>query len=264
MNKYDTVSESISINPPDAHPNIDMIIPRPYLFHYVESDKSDDIKANGIPCNDDGIVAYFIRIPEIPKYKEFLDSHNVVKISVLKLVKSTDRVVIKGINFPKHGNEEIKLTEPHFKKITDMGDKFYKLFVSSKSLDDAPHATIAFEQGIIPPFTFKVIQKDGVMESYNLIREMASSPKMIKGAKLALAELEKVISKPTSKLPVSVLAIFKNTNKMGEMKELLPMAKRASKTIRKKIKPEFLAAKAILMGIIKSNDSKSELIEMMG
>ena len=257
IDKYDLISESLMDNVPD-HPNIDQIIVKAYLFCYVPHDKVRDIEKNGIVDGGVGVHAYFTRIPKLPQFKEFLAANRVVKISVSKLTKSSDKVRVRGVNFPGYVDKELILKKEQLDKMAEKSDKFYKFFENAKTINDVPKAKIEFQDGVIPPFTFKILDSD-VTEGLSLVSEVLLSSQLISLATLASKDLDAYSSKSIKKLPKSVHTLLVKTKKMKELKELLPMAKRSSISL-KVSNPEFIAARAIVNGIIRSNDSKSELI----
>ena len=259
--RYDIISESLIDSLPETHPNIDQLIIKPYLFFYVPIEQAEAIQKAGIKSGN-GIYAYFSRIPEIPKYAEYLKKNVPVKISIAKLIRSSDKVRVRGVNFPKYEDKELILKEPQLQQMAEKGDKFFEFFKNARTLEEVPKAKIEFQDGIIPAFTFKVLElKNDVHESFKMISEVLITRQVLALAEKALAELNVAKDMPNSKLPNSVKLVLRKTNKMRELRTLLPMAKRLTRILKIK-KPEFIAAKAILHGILRSNDSKSELIAL--
>jgi len=259
FDKYLLVSENLADTISKPHPNIDQIIIKPYLFYYVPKDEVDIIQKEGIKA-EDGIDAYFARIPEIPKYQEFLKLHLPVKISVSKLIRSSDKVRVRGVNFPGYEDKELVLMVPQLEKMAEKTDKFFEFFENSDNLESVPKARIEFQNGVIPTFTFKILGPN-IKEAYQMVSEIVASKKIFDMAETALKDLEISKKRRGAKLPRSVYNVLVATKKMKELKELLPMSKRLVKILGID-NPEFIAAKAILLGILRSNDSKSELISL--
>jgi len=257
--KYLLVAESLMDKEPVDHPNIDQIIVKPYLFYYVPLDMVKMIQKDGIRGSE-GVYAYFARIPQIPKYAEFLKHHLPVKISIAKLIRSSEKVRVRGVNFPKYEDKELILKEPQLQKMAEKTDKFFKFFNNARSLEEIPRAKIEFEDGVIPPFAFKVLGTK-VEEGYKLVSEVLITRQILALAERASDDLEAALTKTSKTLPRSVHTILTKTKKMKELRELLPMAKRIARVLKISA-PEFIAAKAILNGILRSNDSKSELIAL--
>ena len=161
IDKFHTVSEVIDAASLAPHPNYDMIVEKPFLFYYVKKGNEEEIQKNGIPDpNLNGVDVFFERVPEIEKYRDFLASHVPVKISVSKLIKSSENVRVRGVNFPKYEGKEIPLKEADLEKLAKKGDIFYKYFEQATVLEEVPHAKIYFETGVIPSFAFKVLGEE--------------------------------------------------------------------------------------------------------
>jgi len=152
--KFQLVSEVLDI---EQHPNIDMIIEKPYLFYYVLNEHIDEIAQNGIPCGKDGIMAFFTRIPEIPKFAQFHSTHKPAKISLSKVKKVSGKINIMGHNFPKHENETIPLEIKDLEILSKKGHSFFKYFEQATDLTKIPHARVHCSEGVLPAFAFKVI-----------------------------------------------------------------------------------------------------------
>jgi len=237
-------------------PNTDMIIRRPYLFYYIPINTIDQVKNNGIKSSK-GIDSFFIRIPNLPQYRDYLKDHVPVKISVSKLVKSSKKIKVVGINFPGKSDIEVPLNEEKLTKLVNYSDKFYKCFEKCDSLDNVPIARIMFSDGILPAFTFKVL--DNIKEGMNALNDK----KIMVLVNKAMDDLSLVKNDNKSKIPQSVKTVLIKTDKINEFKKLIPMAKRLIKITKGVDRSEFIAAKAILNSLINKTDSKSELLKFI-
>jgi hypothetical protein len=151
IDNYKLVSEIITGNP-----NVDMLVIKPYLYIYIENDKIDALKDNGLQANDENIIhAYFTRLPE-SEYRDYLKNHTPVKISIGKLTKIKDQtVILKPVNFkyPKESLDEEdvhKIIEKGSKKLMDMMRK-------QATIERLPHVSIFLSDGILPAFALKAL-----------------------------------------------------------------------------------------------------------
>jgi len=152
--KFQLISEVLDI---EQHPNVDMIIEKPYLFYYVPNETIESIAVNGIPCTEDGIIAFFNRIPEIPKFAKFHAAHKPAKISLSKVKKVSDKINIAGHNFPKNEDKVIPLQIKDLEMLAKKSHSFFKFYEQADDLMKVPHARIHCAGGVLPAFTFKVI-----------------------------------------------------------------------------------------------------------
>jgi hypothetical protein len=163
MNEFKLVSELLVSQEPQVQPNYDMIISKPYLFHYVLNDDVDKIQ-NGIPDPEGkGISTFFTRVPHIPKFSKFLSTHTPVKISITKLEKSKDGHKIIGYKVSKSG--DIELTPEMIQKLMNYDHLIFKAFERSNSFDDVPQAILKFQSGLLPSFAYKVLDPVGTIKN---------------------------------------------------------------------------------------------------
>lgn len=156
--KFGLISEALTEESIPDHPNIDMIVEKPYLFYYVSKDNEEQIQASGIPDQDGkGIVVFFERIPNIPAYQEFLSLHSPIKISVAKLLRISDRVKVVAIDFPRFEDREVPLRKEDLEDLAKKGSSFYEYYVKVQDLERVPKAKVYIENGVIPSLTFKNI-----------------------------------------------------------------------------------------------------------
>jgi len=161
IQKFHLLSEVIIKLDSDKHPNIDMLVERPYLFYYAKKEDIPNIEKNGIVDKDNsGITVYFSRIPETEKFAQFLSKYEPIKVSVSKLVKSSEPARVIGINFPKHENEEVTLTKDNLEDLAKKSDIFSRCFSQFSDLSKIPYAKIFFKDGVIPRFAFKIVDKE--------------------------------------------------------------------------------------------------------
>jgi hypothetical protein len=153
MNAYQILCEVIS----GPHPNIDLLIIKPALFVYVHKNKIEEAKNIGIRADKDNLIhAYFTRIPEsLPAYDEFLSNNIPVRITYSKLKKVKDqKLKIYPVNLP---NYKGTLSDDDIEKIMNKADYFYSFFKSGKDISQIPHAAIWVENGVLPSFTYKLL-----------------------------------------------------------------------------------------------------------
>jgi hypothetical protein len=133
---YKIVSEIVT-----GHPNYDMLITKSYLYVYIEKDKMDAVKQNGISAGSDNTIsAYFVRLPE-SQYPEYLKTHVPVKISVAKLGKIKDQdVKVKPVNIQYSSDS---LDEEDVQKILkNASKKILSLFKDRTDITRLPRADI--------------------------------------------------------------------------------------------------------------------------
>jgi len=109
------------------------------------------------------IYSFFNRIPEgIPNYRQYLETHTPIRISLSKLKGSDIKHSIFGVNFP--GKKKwVKLNSGHIKKLCDKNKDWYQYFAAEDEhgfFNKVPHASIYTHNGIIPPFTLKILDDD--------------------------------------------------------------------------------------------------------
>jgi len=138
----------------------DLLVTRPSMFIYISKDIKDPNSIDGIRLDSSGKVnAYLTRLPEDGSYKEFLDSHYPVRITLSKLRKIKNQLV--KLN-PKNldGAEKLDLKDDStldklIKKYRSYLDTCYKDHIP---LEDLPHIEMYFSSGVIPGFSCKVLE----------------------------------------------------------------------------------------------------------
>jgi hypothetical protein len=144
-------------------PNIDMLIKKPYLFIYIDNKLLPLIqKQGGIhDVKDEGFQAFFTRIPDLDKFKDFLQSHTPIKISVAKFPKTDDSIQIRAINLKDGKNKLLSISD--FDKIQNYDHIIYNKFESCNSIDEVPQVKLIFGKKFIPEFLYKIMLE----EQYN-------------------------------------------------------------------------------------------------
>jgi len=140
------------------HPNNDMLIIKPGLYVYISNDQIEDIKKNGLKADSNNeIHALFTRIPHnVQRYESYLSDHSAIKIMVSKLKRVKDqKIKIKPFNIPNFNDS---IGEDELQDIANKNGFFFKYFQRGDDIKNIPHAIIWLEDGILPPFTFKVIE----------------------------------------------------------------------------------------------------------
>ena len=139
----------------DKNINVDQLITTPQLFTYVNPESVDELLKSGIHLKkDELLIAYPARIPEDVLPNSYLQGKVLIKISVLKLDKSSDKyslyVIYKG--------QREQLTKDQIKIFCDKPELFQN-FVKKIGLKDTPKIGI---QGLddfdIPPFALKSVE----------------------------------------------------------------------------------------------------------
>lgn len=154
MDGYKIVSEVIK-----THPNVDMLIVRPYLYVYIKNENIDSAMKNGISKNKNNkIEALFTRLPQ-KQYSSYLKDHSPVKISASKLSKiKNQKVVLRPVNF-KYKKDS--LDEDDIQKILeDFGDKIRSMINSNVKISNLPRVDIEFSGEVLPSFVIKIINTD--------------------------------------------------------------------------------------------------------
>lgn len=140
----------------------DLIVEKPYLFYYLnKTSMNDKVKTEGVYCdNKEGVFrCYFTRVPEtLPKYKEFLDNHIPLKISLSKLKRVIDGFQVTGKNLGSI-QDGILLTDNVINQLCKQKEEMFKQF-ESLDLDSIPMAILRFNKNIMPAFIYKIIGDD--------------------------------------------------------------------------------------------------------
>ena len=156
LDPYKIICEAI-----DIHPNIDMLIVKPYLYAYANKDDIERIKTDGLQSGEDKVIhAFFVRVPTYnDKFKDFLSDKVVLRINFSRLEKVKDQdVKIYFIRKKKITDDEV--SEEDVEKLSQEVEDFTKLYLKYDDLHDVPHVAIKLDDGVLPAFTFKVIDGD--------------------------------------------------------------------------------------------------------
>lgn len=291
MNEFKLISELLVSQEPQIQPNYDMIISKPYLFHYVLNDDIDKIK-NGIPdTTGKGISTFFTRIPQIPKFTEFLSTHTPVKISISKLEKSKDGHKIIGYKISKSG--DVDLTPEMIQKLMNYDHLIFKSFEKCNSFDDVPQAILKFNNGLLPSFAYKVLDPVGaIKDNIEKVRTGNYDDQENKNETIPVPEsvvnegkITEVISyakdllhyfkspnkeimpHKVKKILDSKNSIIKLVNKTPYAKQINTLSKMAERINPKKLRGHIYLNKAIgtaalLKGLINNTNPKTELLKI--
>ncbi len=114
------------------------------------------------PKENDCVFAFFSRVPVgVPHLDDFLKNHTAVKISLKKLDAGDQKFQIFGRNFP-YMEKWLTLGPDHVDKLCDQNKDWYEYFAAANPdlmFKKVPHAAIHAKDGLVPPFTFKIIKK---------------------------------------------------------------------------------------------------------
>jgi len=150
MNVYNMISEMLS-----GHPNIDMLITRPYLYSYVSNDELDDIKVSGINTKDNKIWALFIRLPE-DQYAEYLKTHTAIRLITSKLFKIADQKInmrVVNLDF-----DDSSIGESDIEKILEnSSDKIRSMLLKGVAISSLPRVDVEYSGESLPVFTFRIL-----------------------------------------------------------------------------------------------------------
>lgn len=150
-NAYKLISEILSPSAGDG------LIIRPSLYCYITNDQVEHAKNIGIKADKNNLIhVYFTRIPETTgTYSEFLSTHTPIKISLSKLKSIKDqKTSVQPINI---SGKTDTLTPEDLKDLCGNNNYFFKFFESHTDLSKLPHAAIFVSSGILPAFTYKLI-----------------------------------------------------------------------------------------------------------
>ena len=141
----------------------DMLITKPSVFIYISKDCKDDVSNYGIRVSDGKVNAYLTRLPEdCDCYRQFLDTHYPVRLTLSKLRKIKDQIVQlvpKKIDFvtDKIDLKDDDQLEKIIKKYGHYLDVCYK---DSIPLEELPHIEMFFSGGLVPGFVCKILSTD--------------------------------------------------------------------------------------------------------
>lgn len=139
----------------DKNINVDQLITKPQLFTYVNPDSVDGLLKDGFHLKkDELLVAYPSRIPENVLPNSYLQGKVPIKISILKLDKSSDKYSI----FLIYKGQRERLTKDQIKTFCDKPELFQN-FVKKIGLKDTPKIGIqCMDDFDIPPFALKSVE----------------------------------------------------------------------------------------------------------
>ena len=137
----------------------DMLISKPCVFIYIDKKDKNNVINNGIRLGDGKIDAYLNRLPEdCSVYKDFLDTHCPVRLTLSKLRKIKNQIVQV---IPKKIDEANKLDLRDDDKLDSIIKKYREyLSICYKDgipLHELPHIELRFSSGMIPGFVCKVL-----------------------------------------------------------------------------------------------------------
>ena len=103
------------------------------------------------------IKCYFTRVPEsIESYSKFLEEHSTVKIAINKLNKiKNQRIRLIPTNLPNYQKD---LTRQDILGLVKQNSHFFKFFETESDISKIPHVSLWLENGVLPSFTYKVIE----------------------------------------------------------------------------------------------------------
>lgn len=256
----------VTVNKTNDVPNVDMLIPKTYLYHYVPVDQLDTLMDDkGIKSKE--LKIFFTRIPNNKKYASFLTKHMLVRINPPKLKKSKSvKYEIIGVN--PSNDKEITLTLDIIKKLSAENKYFYKKF-EDEELDDVPHGIIKLEYGFLPSFTYKIylpvmesVQSeilDGIVnvltESYTTM-DIKSDLKTLVNELMTKNKLNPIIvAKYKAAFRSKKIPVLANAKIMNS---LIKIANRISKKHAR-----IIAVYSIIIALDDKTNPKSELINII-
>ena len=151
-NAYKLISELLA---PSAG---DMLIVKPSLYCYITKDQTQQAKQVGIKADEQNLIhVYFTRLPETTQiYQEFLSTHTPIRISLSKLKSiKNQKVSVQPVNI---SGKKDTLTDQDLKDLCDNNKYFVKFFESQTDLSALPHAAIFVSGGVLPAFTYKIVE----------------------------------------------------------------------------------------------------------